>query len=70
MLIAHKIALDLKNAQATHLARAAGVARFPYNWAQAEWQQQDAAYELDPTRPRPSETAKVIGANHSGRKPG
>ena len=26
MLIAHKIALDLNNAQATHMARAAGTA--------------------------------------------
>lgn len=40
MLIAHKIALDPNNVQATHLARAAGVARFAYNWALAEWQRQ------------------------------
>ena len=30
MLIAHKIALDPNNAQATYLARAAGTARFAY----------------------------------------
>lgn len=35
MLIAHKIALDLNNVQATHMACAAGTARFTYNWALA-----------------------------------
>lgn len=38
MLIAHKIALDPNNAQATYCARASGCARFAYNWALAEWQ--------------------------------
>ncbi len=38
MLIAHKIALDPNNVQATCFARAAGTARFAYNWALAEWQ--------------------------------
>jgi len=37
MLIAHKIALDPNNVQATYFARAAGVARFAYNWALAAW---------------------------------
>jgi putative transposase len=55
MLIAHKIALDPNNAQATHLARAAGVARFAYNWALAEWNCQYAAHQADPARPRPSQ---------------
>nr|WP_242529277.1 helix-turn-helix domain-containing protein [Methylacidimicrobium sp. B4] len=32
MLIAHRIALDPNNAQATHLARAAGTARFADEW--------------------------------------
>ncbi|ARO67914.1 hypothetical protein B9J09_02095 [Xylella fastidiosa subsp. pauca] len=40
MLIAHRIALDPNNVQATHLSRAAGVARFAYNWALAEWRRQ------------------------------
>jgi len=31
MITAHKIALDPNNVQATHLARAAGTARFAYN---------------------------------------
>ena len=47
MLIAHKIALDLNNVQSTHMARAAGVARFAYNWALAEWQRQYEASKLD-----------------------
>ena len=35
MLIAHRIALDPNNVQATYFARAAGTARFAYNWALA-----------------------------------
>ncbi|MDD2729396.1 RNA-guided endonuclease TnpB family protein [Malikia sp.] len=57
MLIAHKIALDPNNAQATYLARAAGVARFAYNWALAEWKRQYEACKLDPTLPKPSQAA-------------
>ena len=30
MLMAHKIALDLNNTQATYMARASGTARFAY----------------------------------------
>lgn len=41
-LIAHKIALDPNNAQAEHFARAAGTARFAWNWALGEWQRQYA----------------------------
>ena len=37
MLIAHKIALAPNNVQRSYLARAAGTARFAYNWALAEW---------------------------------
>ena len=40
MIIAHKIALDPNNVQATYFARAAGTARFAYNWALAEWKRQ------------------------------
>jgi putative transposase len=57
MLIAHRIALHPNNVQATHLARAAGVARFAYNWALAEWKQQYEACKADPTLPRPSQAA-------------
>ena len=37
MIIAHKIALDLNNQQASYCQKAAGVARFSYNWALGEW---------------------------------
>ena len=57
MLIAHKIALDLNNAQATHMARAAGTARFAYNWALAEWQRQYEEWKADNSRPKPSQAA-------------
>ncbi len=40
MLIAHRIALNPNKAQALYLARAAGIARFAFNWALAEWKQQ------------------------------
>ena len=42
MLLAHKIALDPNKAQRLYLARAAGTARFAWNWALAEWRQQYA----------------------------
>ncbi len=57
MILAHKIALDPNNAQATHFARAAGTARFAYNWALDEWQRQYAAHKEDPSRPKPSQMA-------------
>ncbi len=40
MLLAHKIALDPNNKQATYFAKACGVARFSYNWALAEWKRE------------------------------
>jgi len=57
MLIAHKIALHPNNVQATYFARAAGTARFAYNWALAEWQRQYEAWKLDNSQPRPSQMA-------------
>jgi putative transposase len=57
MLIAHRIALAPNNVQATYLARAAGVARFAYNWALSEWQRQYVARQADPTLPAPSQLA-------------
>lgn len=42
---AHKIKLDPNNKQATYFAKAAGTARFAYNWALAEWQRQYEAGE-------------------------
>ena len=40
MLLAHKIALDPNVAQRIYFARAAGIARFAYNWALDEWKRQ------------------------------
>ena len=57
MLTAHRIALDLNNRQATYFAKAAGTARFAYNWALAEWDRQYAAHREDPSLPAPSEAA-------------
>jgi len=57
MIISHKIALDLNNKQATYCAKAAGVARFTYNWALATWNTQYQAWQEDNTHPKPSETA-------------
>jgi putative transposase len=55
MLTAHRIRLDPSNVQATYLARAAGTARFAYNWALGEWQKQYEACKTDPTLTKPSE---------------
>lgn len=57
MLIAHRIALDPNNVQATYFARACGVARFAYNWALAEWQRQYEAWKADNSLPKPSQAA-------------
>lgn len=57
MLIAHRIALDPNNVQATYLARAAGTARFAYNWALAEWKRQYEAWKADNSLPKPSQHA-------------
>ena len=57
MLVAHRIRLDPNNVQATYFARAAGTARFAYNWALTEWQKQYEASKTDPTRAKPSEAA-------------
>ena len=55
LLISHKIRLDPNNRQATYLAKAAGTARFAYNWALAEWQTQYAAWKVDHTQPKPNQ---------------
>ncbi len=57
MLMAHRIALDPNNRQATHLARAAGVARFAYNWGLTEWKRQYEAWKTDSNLPKPSQTS-------------
>jgi putative transposase len=40
MILAHKIALDPKPEHKVYFARAAGTARFAWNWALSEWQRQ------------------------------
>ncbi len=57
MIIAHRIALDLKNKQATYCQKAAGVARFAYNWALARWNEQYATWKEDNSKPKPSQYA-------------
>ena len=57
MILAHKIALDPNNRQETYFRKASGVARFAYNWALDQWQQQYEAWKDDPTLPKPSEAA-------------
>lgn len=57
MIIAHKIALNPNNVQADYFARAAGTARFAYNWALAEWKRQYEAWKLDNSLPKPSQAA-------------
>lgn len=57
MLMAHKIALEPNNVQATHFARAAGTARFAYNWELAEWKRQYEACKADASLPKPSQMA-------------
>ena len=55
MIISHKIRLDPNNKQTTYLAKAAGTARFAYNWALAEWQTQYAAWKNDNSQPKPNQ---------------
>lgn len=55
MIISHKIRLNPNNQQATYFAKAAGTARFAYNWALAEWQIQYAAWKDDNALPKPSQ---------------
>src|SRR5581483_5724742 len=54
MIKAHKIRLNPTSEQANSFARAAGAARFPFNWAVAEWMRRDEAGD------KPSALAIVI----------
>ncbi len=51
MILAHEIALDPNDEQETYFAKAAGIARFAYNWALTEWQHLCEAW------PKPSDSA-------------
>lgn len=55
MHVAHKIALNPNNKQANYFSRAAGIARFSYNWALAQWGKQYAAWKLDNSLEKPSQ---------------
>ena len=57
MILAHKIALDPKPDQAIYFARAAGTARFAWNWALARWQQEYALWKEYQCGPKPSEAS-------------
>lgn len=57
MFVAHRIRLDPNNVQATYFARAAGIARFAYNWALEAWKKQYEAWKMDPTLPKLNEGA-------------
>lgn len=53
MYLSHKIALRPNNKQQTYFKKAAGTARFAYNWALAEWKTQYEAPKVDPAAPKP-----------------
>jgi len=57
MHVAHKIRLDLNNKEATYFSKAAGTARFAYNWALNEWNLQYEAWKNDPELPKPSQAS-------------
>lgn len=51
----HKIRLEPNNKQATGLSRAAGCARFAYNWGLSRWSEQYEAYKRGECDTRPSQ---------------
>ena len=57
MLSSHKIALRPNNKQKSYFFRAAGVARFAYNWALSEWNRQYQAWKEDNALSKPSQMA-------------
>jgi putative transposase len=57
MLLAHRIRLDPNNVQASYLTRAAGTARFAFNWGLAEWERQYQAWKVNSSLALPTEAA-------------
>ena len=57
MILAHKIALDPNDGQETYFRQAVGVARKAYNWALEQWTAQFAAWQADPSLPKPTQEA-------------
>jgi putative transposase len=55
VLISHKIALKTNNKQNTYFAKAAGVARFAYNWGLQAWTCQYEAWKSDNSLSKPSQ---------------
>jgi putative transposase len=68
VIIAHQIALAPNNVQAPYFAQAAGVARFAYNWALAEWKRQYGLWKDDNTLSKPSQYALRRQLNSIKRK--
>ncbi|MCD5417375.1 transposase, partial [Candidatus Bipolaricaulota bacterium] len=62
MLLAHKIKLKPNNHQVTYFARAAGVARFTYNWALNRWKEQYEAGEKPSEKPSEAMLRKQLNA--------
>ena len=52
----HSIQLVTNPAQEDYLAKAAGVARFAYNWALDAWKDIYAVHTVDPTVPNTTES--------------
>jgi putative transposase len=63
MLLAHKIALNPNAAQRLYFARAAGTARFAWNWALTRWQQEYALWREYQCGPKPSEMSLLRELN-------
>lgn len=59
---AHKIKLKLNKTQASYCASSAGVARFAYNWALAQWNKQFKEFKsgLSTTQPSEGELRKLF----------
>ena len=57
MIFAHKIALDPTSEQARYFVRAAGTARFAWNWALGRWQEEYALWKEYQCGPKPSEVS-------------
>jgi putative transposase len=55
IMTVHRIRLDPTKAQDALFAQCAGIARFSWNWALAEWRRSYAARKEDLSRPAPSE---------------
>ena len=68
MLLGHKIRLVPNRVQATYFVKAAGTARFAYNWALSRWQELYQANLADPGQPKPNEAALRRELNAVKRK--